>query len=128
MAELTAKGAAIDELPALWDGFARLVRPGLGLSAFGANVMNLPPDYETKSHDESESGQEELYVRLDGSGWVVLDDDSGERLTLDADHMVAVGPHTARTVASGPDGLRVLIIGAPPGAAYEAPDWSSGDG
>jgi uncharacterized cupin superfamily protein len=126
MAELTARGAAIDELPDLWDGFARLVRPGLGLSAFGANVMNLPPDYATKSHDESESGQEELYVRLDGSGWVVLDD--GERLALDADHIVAVGPQTARTLTSGPDGLRVLIVGATPGAAYEAPDWSSGEG
>jgi hypothetical protein len=48
---MDAKGARIDELPSLWDGFARLVRPGLGLSAFGANVMNLPPDYATKSHD-----------------------------------------------------------------------------
>ncbi len=125
MADLTAKGAAIDELPELWDGFARLVRPGLGLSAFGANVMNLPPDYSTKSHDESSSGQEELYVRLDGSGWVVLDA-SGERLTLDADHMAAVGPQTARTLTSGSDGLRVLIIGAPSGQPYEPPDWSSG--
>src|SRR3954466_12795246 len=81
---MNAKGARIDELPSLWDGFARLVRPGLGLSAFGANVMNLPPDYSTKSHDESGSGQEELYVRLAGSGAVVLDDD-GTELPLDAD-------------------------------------------
>ena len=73
-----ARGARIDELPALWDGFARLVRPGLGLSAFGANVMNLPPDYATKSHDESSSGQEELYVCLAGSGAVVLDEDGTE--------------------------------------------------
>ena len=97
----------------------RLVRPGLGLSAFGANVMNLPPDYSTKSHDESSSGQEELYVRLEGSGWVVLDA-SGERLTLDADHLAAVGPQTARTLTSGPDGLRVLIIGAAAGSAVRA--------
>jgi uncharacterized cupin superfamily protein len=118
-----AKGARIDELPALWDGFARLVRPGLGLSAFGANVMNLPPDYETKSHDESSSGQEELYVRLAGSGAVVVDD--GTELTLDADHLAAVGPAVARTVRSGPEGLQVLIVGAPPGRVYEPPDWSS---
>jgi hypothetical protein len=121
---LTAKGCAIDELPGLWDGFARLVRPGLGISAFGANVMNLPPDYSTKSHDESKSGQEELYVRLAGSGWVVLDD-LGERFALDEHHLAAVGPGVARTLASGPDGLRVLIIGAPAGRAYEPPDWSS---
>ena len=74
MSELTASGSAIDDLPDMWDGFMRMVRPGLGLTAFGANIMNLPPDYSTRSHDESGSGQEELYVRLAGSGWVVLDD------------------------------------------------------
>src|SRR3954452_23181601 len=124
---MNAKGARIDELPALWDGFARLVRPGLGLSAFGANIMNLPPDYATKSHDESSSGQEELYVALSGSGAVVVDE-TGERLPLDADHVAAVGPGTSRTLTSGPDGLRVLIVGGTPGAAYEPPAWSSGGG
>jgi uncharacterized cupin superfamily protein len=122
---MDAKGARIDELPGLWDGFARLVRPGLGLSAFGANVMNLPPDYATKSHDESQSGQEELYVRLSGSGVVVLDED-GSELLLDADRLAAVGPGVSRTLKSGPDGLRVLIIGGTPGKAYQPPDWSSG--
>jgi hypothetical protein len=125
MGDLTAKGAAIDDLPELWDGFARLVRSGLGISGFGANVMNLPADYSTRSHDESATGQEELYVALSGSGAVVLDD-SGERLVLDADHLAAVGPSVSRTLTSGPDGLRVLIIGGTPGQAYEPPDWSSG--
>jgi uncharacterized cupin superfamily protein len=120
---VTAKGAHIDELPGLWDGFARLVRPGLGLSSFGANVMNLPPDYETKAHDESDSGQEELYVRLAGSGALVVD--GGEDLPLDADHLAAVTPDTSRTLRSGPEGLRVLIVGGTPGKAYEPPDWSS---
>src|SRR4051794_25048979 len=119
-----AKGARIDELPSLWDGFARLVRPGLELSAFGANVMNLPPDYATKSHDESASGQEELYVRLAGSGMVVLDED-GTKLPLDAEQVAAVGPGVARTLRSGPEGLRVLIIGGTPGRAYDPPAWSS---
>jgi uncharacterized cupin superfamily protein len=120
-----AKGSAIDDLPGLWDGFARLVRAGLGLTAFGANVMNLPPDYATEAHDESASGQEELYVRLAGAGWVVLGDDA-ERLPLDADHLAAVGPEVTRTLASGPQGLRVLIVGAPAGRAYEPQAWSSG--
>jgi uncharacterized cupin superfamily protein len=121
---MNAKGARIDELPSLWDGFARLVRPGLGLSAFGANVMNLPPDYATKSHDESASGQEELYVCLAGSGTVVLDDD-GTELALDGDRLAAVGPGVSRTLKSGPQGLRVLIVGGTPGSAYEPPAWSS---
>ena len=122
---MSTKGSAISELPDLWDGFARLVRAGLGLSAFGANIMDLPPDYSTKSHDESDSGQEELYVCLRGSGAVVLDA-TGERLVLDAEHLVAVDPADARTLTSGPEGVRVLIIGGAPGRAYEAQDWSSG--
>ena len=119
MAQLTAKGSAIDDLPDRWDGFMRMVRPGLGLTAFGANIMNLPPDYTTRSHDEAASGQEELYVRLAGSGWVVLDD-SGERLPLDDEHLAAVGPHVGRALASGPEGLRVLIVGSTPGRGYTA--------
>ena len=52
-------------------------------------------------------------------------DIGGTRLQLDADHLAAVGPGTDRTLASGPDGMRVLIIGGAPGKAYEAPEWSS---
>jgi hypothetical protein len=94
------------------------------MSAFGANIMHLPPDYTTKSHDESGSGQEELYVALRGSGAIVLE--SGERLVLDADHVVGVPPAVTRATASGPDGLDVLIVGGTPGQAYEPQDWSSG--
>jgi mannose-6-phosphate isomerase-like protein (cupin superfamily) len=113
---------AVDELPTLWDGFARLVRPGLEITAFGANIMNLPPDYSTTSHDESESGQQELYVALHGSGSVDID---GERLPLDDEHLVKVDPGTARVLSSGPDGLRLLCIGGVPGGVYEPPGWSS---
>jgi hypothetical protein len=122
MSDLTASGSAIDDLPDMWDGFMRLVRPGLGISAFGANIMNLPPDYATRAHDESGSGQEELYVGLAGAGWIVLDD-SGERLPVDAEHLAAVGPGTSRTLASGPEGLRVLIVGSTPGRGYEPVDY-----
>jgi hypothetical protein len=118
------KGGRYADMPSLWDGFANLVRPGLGVTAFGVNVMNLPPDYETKSHDESQSGQEELYVGLEGAGWVVMGD--GERVPLDNACAVRVSPQTVRTLASGPDGLRVLIVGAAPGVAFQPLDWSSG--
>ena len=120
MSGYTAK--SVDELPTLWDGFAKLVRPGLEITAFGANIMDLPPDYSTKSHDESESGQQELYVGLRGAGSIDID---GERLPLDAEHFVCVNPGTARVVSSGPEGLRVLIIGGIPGGVYEPPEWSS---
>ena len=116
---------SIDELPSRWDGFAKLVRAGLGITAFGANIMNLPPDYSTTSHDESDTGQQELYVALRGTGSV---DVGGERLPLDAEHLVRVDAGTDRVLSSGPGGLRVLCIGGVPGGVYEAPDWSSSGG
>jgi uncharacterized cupin superfamily protein len=114
--------ASIDELPTLWEGFAKLVRAGLGITAFGANIMDLPPEYSTTSHDEAETGQQELYVALRGSGSVDIGD---ERLPLDADHLVRVDAGTARVLTSGSDGLRVLCVGGVPGGAYEPQDWSS---
>ncbi len=121
------QSSAIGELPDLWDGFAKLVRQGMGIEGFGAQIMDLPPDYSTKSHNESDSGQQELYVALHGSGAVVVHGSEDERLTLDPDHLVAVDPEHDRTLTSGSDGLRVLCVGGAPGKPYEAPDWTTGD-
>ena len=85
--------------------------------------MDLPPDYSTKSHDESESGQQELYVALRGSGSLDIE---GTSVPLDADHLVKVDAGTARILSSGPEGLRVLCIGGVPGGVYEPAEWSSG--
>ena len=121
--EMPYVGSRYDEMPDKWDGFARLVRPALGISAFGVNLMQLPPNYETEAHDERDTGQEELYVALAGSGAVVVDDGHA-RLPLDPERAVRVGPLTSRTLSSGGDGLRVLIVGGVPGRPYVAPEWS----
>ena len=113
--------SAIDDLPQIWDGFAKLVRAGLDISAFGVQIMDLPPDYTTASHDESETGQQELYVALSGGGAVVTD---GQGYLLDPEHLVRVNAGVDRTLTSGPEGLRVLCIGGVPGAPYVAPEWT----
>ena len=116
-------GRSLGELPELWDGFARLVRKGLGISAFGAQIMQLPPDYTTEPHDEADTGQQELYVALAGAGAVLIGE---KRLPLDPEQLVRVDAGTSRVLTSGPEGLRVLCIGAVPGRAYEPPPWTTG--
>ena len=115
------KCVAIDDLPQIWDGWGKLVRAGLDITAFGVQIMDLPPAYTTASHDEAETGQQELYVALRGAGAVVAGD---ERLPLDPEHLVRVNAGVERTLTSGPEGLRVLCVGGVPGAAYVAPEWT----
>ena len=114
-------GAAIDDLPQLWDGFAKLVRSGLDITAFGAQIMDLPPNYTTSSHDEAETGQQELYVALRGAGAVVARE---QRFALDPEHLVRVDAGVDRVLTSGPDGMRVLCIGGVPGGPYVPPVWT----
>ena len=114
-------GSAIDDLPQIWDGFAKLVRSGLDIRAFGVQIMDLPPEYTTASHDESDTGQQELYVALRGSGAVLAGE---QRRPLDPEHLVRVNAGVDRTLTSGPEGLRVLCVGGVPGAPYVAPEWT----
>lgn len=105
---------------------------GLGVSSFGISIIDLAPGAdEYPEHDHSEEGiggrmfakrpeqlgQEEVYVALGGSGTVEAD---GERYPLDQDHIVRLGPAVKRKVTPGPDGLRLLALGATPGEAYDA--------
>lgn len=121
MSDYTA--SAVTALPSKWEGFGRLVRKGLGITAFGVQIFDIPPDFTTSSHNESDSGQEELYVGMKGSGWVLIDAED-RRVPLSPDHVVRVGPSVDRTLVSGPEGLRVMIVGATPGQTYEPPDWT----
>jgi hypothetical protein len=115
MADYTAKH--IKDMQAGFGGGFVKVRAELGVSAFGMQVIQLPPDFgDYPEHDHADSGQEEVFVALSGSGWMDLE---GERVDLDGETVVRVGPETKRKVHAGPQGLRMLVVGGCPGAAYE---------
>ena len=116
----------IDDLPSLWDGVAKLVRSGLGLTAFGVNVLDLGPDYTTSDHTESESGQEELYVVLRGSATMLVGlPGEEEQVELTPEIVARVAPEARRLFRTGPEGARILIVGGTPGQAYEPQEWST---
>jgi mannose-6-phosphate isomerase-like protein (cupin superfamily) len=118
MADYTAK--RIDEMDAGYGGAFKRVRAELGVTAFGVQVLDLPPNLEQfPEHDHAASRQEEVFVTMRGSGWIDVD---GERVELDPDTIVRVGPEARRKIYTGGEGMRILALGGTPGAVYEPPE------
>jgi uncharacterized cupin superfamily protein len=114
MADYTAK--KIRDMEAGFGGGFVKARAELGVTAFGMQVIQLPPDFsDYPEHDHAESGQEEVFLAIAGAGWIEID---GERVDLDGDTFVRVGPDARRKIYSGQEGLRVLAIGGAPGEPY----------
>jgi hypothetical protein len=94
------------------------VREHLGIHAFGINAYRPGEDGTLiNEHDEIGSGQEELYIVLDGRATFEVD---GEKLDAPAGTFVFVRPESRRK-ATG-DGT-VIALGGKPGEAYQAIDW-----
>jgi mannose-6-phosphate isomerase-like protein (cupin superfamily) len=118
MADYTAK--RIDEMDAGFGGAFKRVRAELGVESFGVQVLDLPPNLEQfPTHDHVESGQEEVYVAIRGTGWIDVD---GERVDLDPDTIIRVGPKARRKIYTGPEGMRILALGGVPGGVYQPPE------
>lgn len=134
MADLTH--ARIEEIEAI-EGFFEGIKfhkaaAGLGVSAFGISIIDLAPGAdEYPEHDHSpegiggrmfakrpeQLGQEEVYVALRGSATLEAD---GERYPIDQDHIARVGPAVKRKIVPGPEGIRLLALGATPGRPYDS--------
>ena len=94
------------------------VREHLGIHAFGINAYT-PDEAGTliNEHDESGSGQEELYIVLDGNATFEVD---GETIDAPPGTLVFVGPESRRK-ATGKG--TALAVGATPGEVYQGVDW-----
>jgi quercetin dioxygenase-like cupin family protein len=94
-----------------------------GLTAFGANVFVARRGDETlvEEHDERASGQEELYLVLEGEVAFTLD---GEELAATAGTVVAVpDPAVRREAVARTAGARILAVGAKPVGGFRS-TWS----
>jgi mannose-6-phosphate isomerase-like protein (cupin superfamily) len=115
MSDYTAK--RIQDMQAGFGGGFVKARAELGVTAFGMQVIQLPPGFENyPEHDHAETGQEEVFVTLSGSGWMDIE---GDRVEMEPQTLIRVGAATKRKVFPGPDGLRMLAIGGCPGEGYK---------
>lgn len=98
-----------------WGTF-RMMRHELGGTAFGLNQIDFPPGKQGPEHDELESGQEEVYYCISGSGTLTID---GDDVELRPGRYVLVSPDAKRRPTAGPEGMSFICIGGVPGGVYE---------
>jgi hypothetical protein len=117
--------AVIDAMEGIHGGLARRARATLGITAWGMQVLTLPPEWDGyPEHDHGaeafDPDQEEVYVPIAGSGVLLASDESVE---LVPGTMARVGPDQRRRILPGTEGIRFIALGGKPGA-FAAPAWT----
>jgi uncharacterized cupin superfamily protein len=93
------------------EGFeAHFAGESLGLSDAGMAYERAAAG-QRQPFGHAHSEQEEVYVVIEGSGRIKLDDEVIELERLDA---IRIGTGVMRCVEAGPDGIGILCFGAPP--------------
>jgi uncharacterized cupin superfamily protein len=114
----------VNEIPPVkpdWPATWKSVRHYFGITAFGVNAVTKDADNVLiPEHDETESGQQELYFVHAGEVVATLD---GDRTTLPEGGMVAVDPGVKRKFEAAASPTTLMVVGAPVGAAYEVGAW-----
>ncbi len=123
MADVTV--ASFEEMEPIYDGLALRARATLGVSAWGMQVLTLPPSWEgypNHKHDATamDPDQEEVYIPLAGSGTLYAGEES---VALRPGMMVRVGPEQLRRIVPGDQGIRFVALGGRPGA-FEPSAWT----
>lgn len=103
----------VEDIGALFDGgddleFRAATGP-LGLAHAAIGYQRIPPGRRFP-YGHAHVTQEETYVVIRGSGRMRIDEEIIDVVELDA---VRVPPGTWRGYEAGPDGLELLVIGAP---------------
>ncbi|HWH20150.1 MAG TPA: cupin domain-containing protein [Solirubrobacterales bacterium] len=99
-----------------------LARRALGTSAFGYNLVEIEPGGALPEHDESGSGQVELYVVLEGEATVSID---GVEQAAPSGTFASIEPDSARTLMNRSDApVTALLIGVVPSEGYGPPSWA----
>jgi mannose-6-phosphate isomerase-like protein (cupin superfamily) len=101
-------------------GAVRKLRRALGAQAFGFNYFTIPAGVTGREHDHADSGQEEVYFVVRGSGVMRVD---GEEVELKPGRFLRVDGVSTRVPTAGEDGVEFVTFGAPIDTKYEPPSW-----
>lgn len=120
MADVTVK--KLEEFDTAFGGGMKRVRAGLGVTSFGLQVIEMPPNFEGyPEHDHSHDDQEEVYAPLNGKVTLQVE---GEDYELEPGMFARVGPGVRRKLFTRDESIRIICIGGTPGEAYEPPEFT----
>ena len=105
-ADVADVGSNFDGAPGLE---FHLATKALELESSGLSHQRIPPGYRFP-YGHTHQRQEEVYVVVRGSGRMKVDDEIVDLREWDA---VRVPPGAWRGYKAGPEGLEILVIGAP---------------
>jgi len=98
-----------------------LARKALGTQCFGFNLVEIGPGGQIPEHDESGSGQVEVYAILEGEAVLRLD---GEDVAAPAGTWASIEPSAARAILNRSEApVTALLIGVAPDGGYEPMSW-----
>ncbi|RKD88085.1 cupin domain-containing protein [Halopiger aswanensis] len=79
----------------------------------GFSILELEPGADGMEHDETESGQEEIYYVVSGTVEVALTD-ADETVSLEADELIRIDPEESRQISNtGDERAKLVLVGAP---------------
>ena len=116
--------ADVKEIPPVlpdWPATWKSIRHHFGITAFGINAVSKDAgNVLIPEHDETESGQQEVFFIHEGEALATL---GGEHVHIPAGSIVAVEPGTTRKFEAAASPTTLIVVGSPVGRAYEVPGW-----
>lgn len=91
-------------------GGLHFLRDSLNCEQIGVSVLDCEPGWEGKPHDHADQSHEEVYILVDGSATVTVDD---EDVSMEAGDAVRIDPESERQIRNGDDESQFILVGAP---------------
>ncbi|MXR52877.1 cupin domain-containing protein [Halovenus sp. WSH3] len=101
-----AESVVPEEFGGMW-----FLKDELDASDLGVSVLELEPGGKGKEHDETDTGQEEVYFVVTGTVDIHLDDDT---VTLGPEEAIRLDPDQRRQIENnGGERATLVLAGAP---------------
>lgn len=118
------KVADVNDVPPVkpdWPATWKSIRHHFGITAFGINAVTKDAgNVLIPEHDETESGQQEVYFVHAGGVRATLD---GESFDVPAGGVIGMEPGVKRKIEALASPTTLIAVGACPGKAYEVGAW-----